>query len=304
MKKISILVLAISLTLMLVGCSCEHQWKDADCTTPRTCTLCGETEGAPLGHVWAAATCTSPKTCTVCGLTEGEATGHTWTEATCTTPKTCTVCHTTEGEASGHDWQDATTETPKTCSHCGLTEGERIITDDRFTTSACKDLFGAWSCTADLPASYFGTDFSKYSDEITIKFTHDFHNDGTLTVTGTLMDEAKFYNLYYRFLSDTIYSEFSQQGYGKDAADAAFLQAYNMTIDAYVTAVLDESDVCKLFNENAVVNGVYFVQNNTVWYADSWNGTFSFYEFTLDGGKLTMPIDLGVDIIGEFTRES
>ena len=35
------------------------------------------------GHDWKAATCTSPKTCTVCGITEGEA-GHTYVDGVCT----------------------------------------------------------------------------------------------------------------------------------------------------------------------------------------------------------------------------
>lgn len=55
-----------------------------------------------FGHVWQEATCTEPKTCTICGATEGEALGHTWQEATCTESKTCTVCGATEGEALGH----------------------------------------------------------------------------------------------------------------------------------------------------------------------------------------------------------
>jgi hypothetical protein len=50
-------------------------------------------ETAPKGHAWADATCVAPKTCTVCGETEGEALGHTpGAEATCTTAQTCTVC--------------------------------------------------------------------------------------------------------------------------------------------------------------------------------------------------------------------
>ncbi|MBR2659222.1 hypothetical protein IKD60_00460 [Candidatus Saccharibacteria bacterium] len=75
-----------------------HDWKDATCTEPRTCTSCGETEGEALGHDWADATCTEPKTCTRCGATEGEALGHDWAEATLTEPKTCTKCGATEGE--------------------------------------------------------------------------------------------------------------------------------------------------------------------------------------------------------------
>ena len=92
--------------------NCEHEWKDATCTDPKTCGKCGETEGEPLGHKWNDATCTEPKTCSVCGETEGEALGHKWNDATCTEPKTCSVCGETEGEPLGHDFVDGK------CSRC------------------------------------------------------------------------------------------------------------------------------------------------------------------------------------------
>lgn len=31
---------------------CEHEWEAADCDSPRTCKLCGITEGEALGHNW------------------------------------------------------------------------------------------------------------------------------------------------------------------------------------------------------------------------------------------------------------
>ena len=101
-----------------------HTWADATCTAPKTCTTCGATDGAAKGHTWTDATCTAPKTCSVCGATDGAAKGHTWTDATCTAPKTCSVCGAADGEAKGHTWADATTEAPKTCTVCGTTEGE------------------------------------------------------------------------------------------------------------------------------------------------------------------------------------
>ncbi len=103
-----------------------HTWVDADCDTPKTCSVCGATEGAALGHDWTDATCTAPKTCETCGETEGEALGHDWADATCTAPKTCETCGETEGEALGHDWADATCTAPKTCETCGETEGEAL----------------------------------------------------------------------------------------------------------------------------------------------------------------------------------
>ena len=106
----------------------EHDWADADCDTPKTCKVCGTTEGEALGHTWADADCDTAKTCTVCGATEGEALGHAWVDATCSTPKTCSVCGATEGEAvaDAHAWVDADCITAKTCSLCGVTEGEAL----------------------------------------------------------------------------------------------------------------------------------------------------------------------------------
>ena len=55
---------------------CDHNWQAATCTTPKTCTKCGKTEGFALGHLWKEATCTKAKTCTRCWATEGVALGH------------------------------------------------------------------------------------------------------------------------------------------------------------------------------------------------------------------------------------
>lgn len=106
---------------------CNHQWAEATCTEPRTCTLCGATEGEALGHKWEDATCTEPKKCTVCGVTEGEATGHQWKEATCTDPRTCTLCGATEGEALGHKWEHNDELDEDICSVCGLTITEATL---------------------------------------------------------------------------------------------------------------------------------------------------------------------------------
>lgn len=104
----------------------EHLWKAATCTTPKTCTRCGVTQGNALGHLWKAATCTTPKTCTRCGATQGNALGHLWIRATCTKPQTCSRCNATLGKALGHSWRAATYTTPKTCIRCGLTEGNPL----------------------------------------------------------------------------------------------------------------------------------------------------------------------------------
>jgi hypothetical protein len=117
-------VTCVSACALLTGCHINHEWTEATCTEPKTCSVGGETEGEALGHEWAEATCTEPKTCSRCGETEGEALGHDWAEATCTEPKTCSRCGETEGDALGHDWIEANYQQPKTCNVCGETEGD------------------------------------------------------------------------------------------------------------------------------------------------------------------------------------
>ena len=128
MKKLFALFLALVMLVGLCACKkkCDHEWKDATCTEPKTCSKCGATEGEKTGHLMKAATCTEPKTCSVCGATEGEALGHTWKDATCTSPKYCTVCNTAEGEIPGHQWVD-NGKGSKDCSVCGENDGSGTV---------------------------------------------------------------------------------------------------------------------------------------------------------------------------------
>ena len=118
---ISTLLIAIVIVLVLSNkIFVRHEWKDATCTEPRTCVICGKAEGLPLDHAWVKANCTDPATCTRCGIIEGSAIGHSWNEADCLTPKTCSKCGVTEGSAFGHDWTVKTNINPSTCKRCGL----------------------------------------------------------------------------------------------------------------------------------------------------------------------------------------
>jgi len=51
---------------------CDHNWVEADCDTPKTCSVCKATEGEALGHDYIDATTEAPKTCKNCGATDGE----------------------------------------------------------------------------------------------------------------------------------------------------------------------------------------------------------------------------------------
>ena len=54
------------------GSTCSHQWTNATCTTPKTCSLCNATEGTALGHKGGTATCSAKAVCTTCGEEYGE----------------------------------------------------------------------------------------------------------------------------------------------------------------------------------------------------------------------------------------
>ena len=148
MKKILSMIIAV---LLLAGCSTKsnihvHSWTDATCTSPKTCSACGETEGEALGHKWIEATCISPKTCSICGETEGEALGHDWKEATCTDAKTCNRCGATEGDPNGHivnAWKEVK---PASCTEKGEETGKCEICGEEQSrvTKKLKHKYGDW----------------------------------------------------------------------------------------------------------------------------------------------------------------
>ncbi|MBR6513438.1 MAG: S-layer homology domain-containing protein [Clostridia bacterium] len=86
-----------------------------NCVTSATCLECGAAV-APSGrlHDFKEATCSAPRTCKLCGVTRGEAKGHSFKAATCTAPKTCTSCGMTQGNALGHSYSG------NSCSRCGI----------------------------------------------------------------------------------------------------------------------------------------------------------------------------------------
>lgn len=93
----TLLLCVAALAFIANAAFCNHTWIPASCTTPETCSKCGETRGEAAGHKVIDATCTTMKSCEVCGVTWGTPLGHKWQEATYDTPKTCRVCGVTEG---------------------------------------------------------------------------------------------------------------------------------------------------------------------------------------------------------------
>ncbi len=292
MKKYLLsVVLILTVVLMLAGCGCEHEWAAANCVNPKTCSLCQETEGAPLGHTWAAATCTAPKTCDVCKATEGEAKGHTWEAATCILPKKCSVCHETEGTALGHTWEEATTEAPKTCSACQLTEGDKIHTDSRFTTAATKHLHGKWYADVKLPGSMMGTE--GYIDELPMTLYYEFGKAGELKLSFELADELAFKDGLKAVYEDQLYYELGMMGLTRSQADEAMVETYGMTVEEYAETTAEAVNLNEFFGAFNVTQ-VYYVEDGKIYSALSWTGDMEASTYTLENGVL---------IIDEVTLE-
>ena len=107
-----------------------HDWKDANCTAPKTCSRCDATEGTPLGHDFA-------------DVWSSDASGH-W--------HACSRCDAKDGEATHTPDREAATETdPIKCSEC-----DYIITAALgHTHSLTKVEANAPTCTEDGNIEYY-----------------------------------------------------------------------------------------------------------------------------------------------------
>ncbi len=284
-KKLLAALLVLSMILILAGCGCEHIWMEANCVNPKTCSECGKTEGAPLGHTWLAATCAEAKKCEVCGVTEGEAKGHSWTEATCTQAKTCSVCKQTEGEALGHTWKDATTEAPKTCTVCSATEGERIITDPRFTSAAAARVLGKWRGEITLTGEDIGEE--GFTEPIACIANFTFGADGVLELTLELKDPDTFNAQMVKYLEDTLYVSFQEEGYNKEQADAQMQATFGMTVNQYATSYIAEVDFPNLFKQMSAKR-MYYVKDGKLYAGESWDSEMIPYDFSVEADVLSI----------------
>ena len=108
--------------------TCSHTWVDADCDTPKTCSICGATEGEALGHTAEAddGNCTTEVKCTVCGDVTTPAGQHTPNadDGDCTTPIVCSVCETiTTPAKESHTGGTATCTEKAVCTVCSTAYG-------------------------------------------------------------------------------------------------------------------------------------------------------------------------------------
>lgn len=151
----------------------EHDWTAANCTTAKTCSICGKTDGSALGHDWADATCTAPKTCkrTGCTATDGSPLDHDWdTVWTIGDDQHWHKCNRTGcteiNDAENHipDRNAATEDDPVKCTKCGkvLTPALGHVHTSHLTSVVAK----APTCTAPGNAAYWKCSCDKlFSDD-------------------------------------------------------------------------------------------------------------------------------------------
>lgn len=98
-RKTIIICLALIFALSLTACGGNTDAPEITAAPTEALTTEAVNVCETNGHEWVMPTCDTPKTCMVCGETEGEALGHEWVDANYQQPKTCSVCSATEGEA-------------------------------------------------------------------------------------------------------------------------------------------------------------------------------------------------------------
>ena len=171
---------------------CAEHATGATCTKDAVCSKCGEVlEGTKASHDWTDADCTTPKTCSVCKTTEGEALGHTTENGVCErcgetiggttepeTPVQTTITVSIADYATANSWADAT-------------KYSTLVMDSNITVTATGG-----SNTGKYYTS--GTEWRMYQTEspsititaegktiVSVKITYVSNKTGCLTLNGT-----------------------------------------------------------------------------------------------------------------------
>ena len=137
------------ITINWTGCS--HEWIEATCQTPRTCRLCGETQGEVGAHTYIinviAPTCQAPgytlHTCSLCKTQymdqQTEKLPHTGGTATCIEKAVCEVCGDEYGDFAAHDYSVDMVVEP-TCEEGGYTKHVCSLCSDYYESNLTQPL--------------------------------------------------------------------------------------------------------------------------------------------------------------------
>lgn len=255
----------------------EHTGSDETVTPPSctedgyttaTCTSCGRTytyDRIPATHDWEEATCTEPKTCSACGATEGEANGHTEVvdpavPATCTEDgltegKHCSVCNEVliaqeTVPATGHNWSNGV------CTDCEEEQPEPAPSEPTETT-----IVNAWTADVVLAAA----DLMVSAPDATLRATFTFRDDGTATTTWEAIDLTALKLYFHQMFVNAYYA----CGYGAgfttfEAIEDACIAQNGMGVSEYMRNFINQYDFEAIFTP-ADTSGTYRISGDKLY---------------------------------------
>lgn len=167
-----------------------------------------------------------------------------------------------------------------------------------------KDLVGTWSLDydlADMLAGEMGEEYADFNTPLIMSICFEFKDDKTFTMYGepesfkanfsTWLDE------FLAFSTEMMYTEFSNQGLDKDAADAAFEETYGSSITDYLRQAFEsEVNVDSLLDE-MTTNGKYDTSGNKLYMAEEGEeiDKNAYDVFTISGDTLKLELPSGAD---------
>ena len=167
-----------------------------------------------------------------------------------------------------------------------------------------RDLVGTWSLDynlADMLAGEMGEEYADFNTPLIMSICFEFKDDKTFTMYGepesfkanfsTWLDE------FLDFSAEMLYTEFSNQGLDKDAADAAFEETYGSSIVDYLRQTFEsELDVDSLLTE-MTTNGKYDTSGDKLYMSEEGQeiDKSAYDVFTISGDTLKLELPSGAN---------
>ena len=266
-KRLRVMLTVALFATLLAGCSCKHTWQESTCLAPRTCTLCGETEGKVRAHEWGSTDCRDPQPCVVCGTMEGLEVTHQWRED----------C--------------------KICVNCG--QDERPA-DERFPDRLAEGLQKRWQLEKDLKVDrkyvYTKEDWTAMFDaeyEKLASFKEDKFKDETLRELANryIRHLEESYETLEQFGTDQWTDEYNSRVYQQQTVTLVELnKLFPITVaeeyEKNLTKMLNNGEIIQMVT--TIIDQIYFLDIRDTGYGTTYETTIrnstslTFEWFTLE----------------------
>lgn len=266
-KRLRVMLTVALFATLLAGCSCKHTWQESTCLAPRTCTLCGETEGKVRAHEWGSTDCRDPQPCVVCGTMEGLEVTHQWRED----------C--------------------KICVNCG--QDERPA-DERFPDRLAEGLQKRWQLEKDLKVDrkyvYTKEDWTAMFDaeyEKLASFKEDKFKDETLRELANryIRHLEESYESLEQFGTDQWTDEYNSRVYQQQTVTLVELnKLFPITVaeeyEKNLTKMLNNGEIIQMVT--TIIDQIYFLDIRDTGYGTTYETTIrnstslTFEWFTLE----------------------